>query len=76
MRSTPSSTARGMTAADIVSSDFAGLAHHLHTCNRSRGRFFAVRSTMEFVHSQVSPRIVTTAAAFAATGIVVLFALA
>lgn len=76
MRSTPSSPARGMAAADIVSSDFAGLATHLHTCNRSRGRFFVLQSTLEYLHSQVSPRIVTTATAFAATGIVVLFALA
>ena len=76
MRSTLSSTARGMAAADIVSSDFAGLATHLNTCNRSRGRFFVLQSTLEYLHSQVSPRIVTTATAFAATGIVVLFALA
>ncbi len=76
MRPTPSSTASGMAAADIVSSDFAGLATHLHTCNRSRGRFFALQSTLELLHSQVSPRIVTTAAAFAAMGIVLLFSLA
>ncbi len=72
MRSTPSSGA----AADIVSSDFVSLATHLRTCNRSRGRFFALQSTLEFMHSQVSPRIVTTAAAFAAAGIVVLLTLA
>lgn len=74
MRPTPSSAASG--AADIVSSDFAALATHLHECNRSRGRFFALRSTLEFVHSQVCPRIVTTGAAFAAVSVVVLLALA
>ncbi len=76
MRPTLSRTARGMAAADIVSSDFAGLATHLHTCNRSRGRFFVLQSTLEVLHSQVSPRIVTTATACAAMGIVMLFALA
>lgn len=74
MRPTPSSTAGGITAADIVSSDFAGLATHLDTCNRSRGRFFALHATLEYMHSQLSPRIMTTA--FAATGIALLFTLA
>lgn len=76
MRPTPCTPGPGAAAADIVSSDFVGLATHLQTCNRSRGRLFAVRSTLELVHSRLSPRIVTTAAACTATGLVVLFALA
>lgn len=51
---------------DFVSSDFLALASHMSACQRSRGRFFELRSTLESAHAMASPRIVTTAAALIA----------
>ena len=54
---------------DFVSSDMLALASHMHACQRAHGRFFRLRSTLEAVHALASPRIVTTAALFAACGL-------
>jgi hypothetical protein len=54
---------------DFVSSDFIALASHMHACNRSRGRFFKLRTMLESVHALVSPRVVTTGAVFAVFGL-------
>lgn len=45
---------------DLVSSDFNALASHMDDCNRSRGRFFALRSNLETLHGAATLRIVTT----------------
>ena len=47
-----------------VSSDFVALASHMNDCQRSRGRWFVLRSALESLHAMASPRIVTTAAVF------------
>ena len=54
---------------DFVSSDFLALASHMNACQRSRGRFFQLQSTLEALHGAMSPRIVTTAAVFAVCGL-------
>jgi hypothetical protein len=54
---------------EFVSSDFSALASHMNACQRSQGRFFRLRATLEFMHAYASPRIVTTAALFAACGL-------
>jgi hypothetical protein len=64
---TPNSGASsGFSAIDNpVSSDFSALASHMSACQRSRGRWFALRATLESLHALASPRIVTTIAVFA-----------
>jgi hypothetical protein len=66
---TPASrAARGFAAIDNsspVSSDFSALASHMNDCQRSRGRWFVLRATLESLHAMASPRIVTTVAVFA-----------
>ena len=57
------------TINEFVSSDFSALASHMSACQRSQGRFFQLRAALEFVHAYASPRIVTTAALFAACGL-------
>lgn len=49
---------------EFVSSDFQALASHMNDCQRSRGRFFVLRATLETLHALTSPRIVTTGALF------------
>ena len=44
----------------FVSRDFVALAAHMTDCQRSRGRFFTLRSTLEILHNVTAPRIVTT----------------
>lgn len=46
---------------DLVSHDFMALASHMNDCNRSRGRFFSLRSGLETLHGAATPRLVTTA---------------
>ncbi|MDB5869568.1 MAG: hypothetical protein JWP96_1900 [Polaromonas sp.] len=46
----------------MVSSDFSALASHMTDCQRSRGRFFTLRTTLEALHSITAPRLVTTGA--------------
>ena len=46
----------------VVDSDFLALASHMNDCQRSRGRFFAARSALEWLHAAASARIVTSAA--------------
>jgi hypothetical protein len=48
--------------ADFVSSDMADLASHMNHCASSRSRFFGLRSTFQWLHALVSPRIITVAA--------------
>ncbi len=45
-----------------VSSDFMALASHMTDCERSRGRFFALRTALETLHALTAPRLVTTGA--------------
>lgn len=61
---TPSAEAarRLSVTNDLVSTDFHALASHMIDCQRSRGRFFSLRSTLEMLHATASPRIVTTGA--------------
>ena len=47
---------------DFVSSDFSALASHMSDCQRSRSRFFTLRSTLETLHALTAPRLVTTGA--------------
>ena len=47
---------------DFVSSDFSALASHMSDCQRSRSRFFKMRSALETMHSLAAPRLVTTGA--------------
>ena len=47
---------------DFVSSDFSALASHMNDCQRSRSRFFTLRSALETLHSLTAPRLVTTGA--------------
>lgn len=57
---------------DYVSSDFIALAAHMNDCQRSRGRFFALRAALESLHATASPRIVTTGAVFVCCGVALL----
>lgn len=54
---------------EFVSSDFQALASHMNDCQRSRGRFFVLRATLETLHALASPRIVTTGALFVFCGL-------
>lgn len=47
-------------SSEHVSSDFSALASHMTDCQRSRGRFFTLRSTLETLHALTAPRLVTT----------------
>ncbi len=53
---------RRIPLTDEVSSDFDALASHMGDCERSRGRFFSLRSALEWAHGQAASRIVTTGA--------------
>ena len=69
---TPSSSLASRKLADtdnFVTSDVQALAAHMDACQRSRGRFFKVRSILEAVHAVASPRIVTFAAAVVLLGL-------
>jgi hypothetical protein len=48
---------------DFVSSDFMALASHMTDCQRSRGRFFILRTRLESLHALTASRLVTTGAA-------------
>jgi hypothetical protein len=49
-------------SSEHVSSDFMALASHMTDCQRSRGRFFTLRTTLETLHAVTAPRLVTTGA--------------
>ncbi|MEO6320081.1 MAG: hypothetical protein ABIR56_05400 [Polaromonas sp.] len=49
-------------SSEHVSSDFMALASHMTDCQRSRGRFFALRTALETLHAVAAPRLVTTGA--------------
>lgn len=49
-------------SSEHVSSDFVALATHMTDCQRSHGRFFTLRSTLETLHAVAAPRLVTTGA--------------
>jgi len=59
-------------SGDIISSDFMALAAHLNTCNRSRGRWFGLRATLELMHSHACARLVTTGTLVALSGLFIL----
>jgi hypothetical protein len=67
MTTPASGAASGFSAIDnnTVSTDFSALASHMSACQRSRGRWFALRATLESLHAMASPRIVTTVAVLA-----------
>jgi hypothetical protein len=69
--STPTAEAvrRISASQELVSSDFVALASHMNDCERSRGRFFALRAALDSVHAMTSRRIVTTGALFACCGL-------
>ena len=48
---------------ELVSSDFMALASHMTDCQRSRGRFFSLRTRLESLHALTASRLVTTGAA-------------
>lgn len=48
---------------ELVSSDFMALASHMTDCQRSRGRFFTLRTRLESLHAITAPRLVTTGVA-------------
>lgn len=49
-------------SSEHVSSDFMALASHMTDCQRSRGRFFTLRTSLETLHAVTAPRLVTTGA--------------
>lgn len=49
----------------FVSRDFMALASHMTDCERSRGRFFTLRTRLESLHALTASRLVTTGAALA-----------
>ena len=51
---------------ESVSSDFMALASHMTACQRSRSRFFTLRTGLEYLHAVTAPRLVTTGAALVA----------
>lgn len=52
-------------SSEHVSSDFMALATHMTDCQRSHGRFFTLRTTLERLHALTAPRLVTTGAVLA-----------
>ncbi len=52
--------------SEFVSSDFMALASHMTACQRSRGRFFTLRTALEKIHAVTAPRLVTTGAVLVA----------
>jgi len=73
MSRAPTTASTPFSAAnDFVSSDFSELASHMSACNRSHGRFFQLRATLESLHAVASPRIMTSAAVLAAGGLFLL----
>ena len=51
---------------ELVSSDFMALASHMTDCQRSRGRFFTLRTRLESLHAVTASRLVTTGVALVA----------
>jgi hypothetical protein len=60
----------------FVSSDIAALASHMDDCNRSRGRYFSLRSAGDAARQLVSSRIVSTGALLGAAVLCLLLVLA
>ena len=69
-------TSRFPVANEFISSDFLALASHMNDCQRSRGRFFSLRASLETLQAVTSPRIVTSGALFVVCGVVLLLAMA
>lgn len=57
---------RPSLSEELVSSDFMALASHMTDCQRSKGRFFALRTGLEKLHAVTAPRLVTTGVALLA----------
>jgi len=52
-------------SSELVSTDFRALASHMSACERSRGRFFTLRTLLETLHTVTAPRLVTTGSVLA-----------
>jgi hypothetical protein len=52
-------------SSELVSSDFLALATHMSVCERSRGRFFTLRTLLETLHAVTATRLVTTGSVLA-----------
>ena len=64
MTSYPAPSApRHALSNESVSSDFMALASHMTACQRSRSRFFTLRTGLEYLHALTAPRLVTTGVA-------------
>ncbi|MDB5929522.1 MAG: hypothetical protein JWR60_1229 [Polaromonas sp.] len=67
MTTSPAQAAHRLSPSnELVSSDFMALASHMSACQRSRGRFFTLRTTLESLHAFTAPRLVTTGAVLVA----------
>jgi hypothetical protein len=53
-------TATIADAADTAPMELSELGAHVSRCNGSRGRWFALRCSVDAVHDFVAPRFVTT----------------
>lgn len=63
-------------APDSVPAELSDLGAHVHHCNGSRGRWFALRCAAEALHGFIAGRFVTTLLiASAAMGLVMMIAL-
>ena len=60
---TAQSARRASQSNELVSSDFMALASHMTDCQRSRGRFFGLRTRLESLHALTASRLVTTGVA-------------
>jgi len=73
MTSTNAGAARRFPVTnEFISSDFLALASHMNDCQRSRGRFFTLRASLETLHAVTSPRIVTSGALFVVCAVLLL----
>lgn len=64
MTPTHAQSARRLSLSnELVSSDFMALASHMTDCQRSRGRFFTLRTRLESLHAMTASRLVTTGVA-------------
>lgn len=70
--STTTGANRFANGDELVTSDFMALASHMTDCKRSRGRFFNLRATLEYLHALTAPRMVTTGAVLVAGGLALL----
>lgn len=60
------------SSVDFVTSDMTALAAHMKRCASARGRLFAVRGSLQTIHSLAAGRIVTLACLAVVVGAAVL----